>query len=235
MLVGMQLSLAILSKKAIEAALRQEWEKAIDLNSQILEKYQTNIDTKIRLGRAYLQTKQFEKAKKIFKEVLAIDPINSVALKNFEIAKAKKLENKIDTGLNSNNLLKEPGITYEFTSPITSKGITGRDFAVGEILKFRVKKKSIDVYKTKKGKEILVTTIENTDLVSRLNKAVSSLATLVVCVIRAQDKNITLLIRSTVPVFKGERQDIRPYIKKDLDDIELEDEDEEVEEEVVEE
>ncbi|GIW69706.1 MAG: hypothetical protein KatS3mg101_0453 [Patescibacteria group bacterium] len=71
----MQLSLAILSKKAIEAALAHDWQKAIELNTQILEKYPNNLETKIRLGRALIQVKQFEKAKKIFKEVLAVDPI----------------------------------------------------------------------------------------------------------------------------------------------------------------
>lgn len=231
----MQLSLAILSKKAIEAALSHEWEKAIELNTQILEKYPVNLETKIRLGRALIQVKQFEKAKKIFREVLAVDPINSVALKNLEIAKSKKVDPKHENGINSNHLLKEPGTTTEYTAVINAKGVTGRDFTIGECLKFKVKKKGVEVYKCKKDKEILVSTIGDTDLVTRMNKAESLGAGISGYVIKSVDKSLTMIIKSSVPVFRGEKQDIRPYIKKGLDDIDLEDEEVEEEVEVIEE
>ncbi|HAI62824.1 TPA: hypothetical protein DCL89_01200 [candidate division WWE3 bacterium] len=234
-LVGMQLSLAILSKKAIEAALGHNWEKAIELNSQILEKYPNNLETKIRLGRAMIQLKQFDKAKKIFKEVLAVDPINAVALKNYEVAKAKKIDVKHENGINSNHLLKEPGTTVEIVANINCKGITGRDFTIGECLKFKIKKKNIDVYKCRKDKEILVSVLEEKEIVSRLNKAADIHAEVSGYVVRAADKSLTMIIKSSVPIFRGEKQDIRPYIKKGLDDIDLEDEEAEEEEEIVEE
>ena len=234
-LVGMQLSLAILSKKAIEAALGHSWEKAIELNSQILEKYPNNLETKIRLGRAMIQLKQFDKAKKIFKEVLAVDPINAVALKNYEVAKAKKIDVKHENGINSNHLLKEPGTTVEIVANINCKGITGRDFTIGECLKFKIKKKNIDVYKCRKDKEILVSVLEEKEIVSRLNKAADIHAEVSGYVVRAADKSLTMIIKSSVPIFRGEKQDIRPYIKKGLDDIDLEDEEAEEEEEIVEE
>jgi len=231
----MQLSLAILSKKAIEAALGHEWVKAIELNSQILEKYPNNLETKIRLGRALIQLKQFEKAKRIFREVLVIDPINSVALKNLEIAKNKKVEPKHENGINSNHLLKEPGTTVEITVNINCRGVTGRDFTIGECLKFRVKKKSVDVYMCRKDKDVLVSVIEDKEIVSRLNKAVDSHAEVSGYVIRAADKSLTMIIKSSIPIFRGEKQDIRPYIKKGLDDIDLEEEENEEEEEIIEE
>lgn len=231
----MQLSLAILSKKAIEAALGHNWEKAIELNSQILEKYPNNLETKIRLGRAMIQLKQFEKAKKIFKEVLSVDPINSVALKNLEVAKSKKIDIKHENGINSNHLLKEPGTTVEIVANINSKGITGRDFTIGECLKFKVKKKNVDVYKCRKDKEILVSVLEDKEIVTRLNKAADLHAEVSGYVVRAADKSLTMIIKTSVPVFRSEKQDIRPYIKKGLDDIDLEDEEAEEEEEIVEE
>ncbi len=231
----MQLSLSILSKKAIEAALNHEWQKAIELNSQILEKYPNNMDTKIRLGRALIQVKQFEKAKKIFKEVLATDPINPVALKNLEIAKNKKIDSKHENGINSNHLLKEPGTTAEITTNIVAKGVTGRDFTIGECLKFKIKKRTVEVYKCKKDKETLVSVLEDKDTVYRLNKACDSRAQISGYVVRSADKSLTMIVKCSIPVFKGEKQDIRPYIKKGLDDIDLEDEESEEEEEVSEE
>ncbi|AHB40413.1 TPA: tetratricopeptide repeat protein [candidate division WWE3 bacterium] len=231
----MQLSLAILSKKAIEAALGYEWIKAIELNSQILEKYPNNLETKIRLGRAFIQLKQFEKAKKIFKEVLSVDPINSVALKNLEVAKNKKVELKHENGINSNHLLKEPGTTVEITANINCKGVTGRDFTIGECLKFKIKRRGVEVYKSKKDKDILVSILEDKEIVSRLNKAAESHAEVSGYVIRSADKSLTMIIKSSIPIFRSEKQDIRPYIKKGLDDIDLEDEEDEEEEEIVEE
>jgi siroheme synthase (precorrin-2 oxidase/ferrochelatase) len=44
----MSLSLAVLTKKAIEASLKQKWDEAIKLNSEILKVYPNNIDAKIR-------------------------------------------------------------------------------------------------------------------------------------------------------------------------------------------
>jgi len=182
-----------------------------------------------------IQLKQFEKAKKIFKEVLSVDPINSVALKNLEVAKSKKIDIKHENGINSNHLLKEPGTTVEIVASINCKGVTGRDFTIGECLKFKVKKKNVDVYKCKKDKEILVSVLEDKEIVSRLNKAADLHAEVSGYVVRAADKSLTMIIKTSIPVFRSEKQDIRPYIKKGLDDIDLEDEDAEEEEEIVEE
>ncbi len=182
-----------------------------------------------------IQLKQFEKAKKIFKEVLSVDPINSVALKNLEVAKSKKIDIKHENGINSNHLLKEPGTTVEIVANINCKGVTGRDFTIGECLKFKVKKKNVDVYKCKKDKEILVSVLEDKEIVSRLNKAADLHAEVSGYVVRAADKSLTMIIKTSIPVFRSEKQDIRPYIKKGLDDIDLEDEDAEEEEEIVEE
>jgi len=44
-----------------------------------------------------------------------------------------------------------------------------------------------------------------------------------------------MIIKSSIPIFRGEKQDIRPYIKKGLDDIDLEEEENEEEEEITEE
>lgn len=83
----MQINLPVLEKQAIKAALSENWKLAIELNKKILESTPNNLNSKIRLGRAYLANKDFTKATKMFKEVLKADPINPIALKNIELAK----------------------------------------------------------------------------------------------------------------------------------------------------
>jgi len=230
MLVPMHLSLAILSKKAIDAALKAEWAEAIDLNSQILEKNPGNLDAKIRLGRALIQTRRFDKAKKIFKEVLKADPINSVALKNFDLAKKCKAETKGQVQIDTKSLLKEPGTTSEAIFEVTAKGITSKDFVSGENLFLRIKKKSIEVQKLKDGRKTTVGSIVDQDIVRKMNLSVERNGRICAGFLKGTEKHVIILIKSSIPVFRAEKQDIRPYLKKgSLDEPEIE-----VEEEVVE-
>jgi len=229
----MSLSLAVLTKKAIEASIKQKWDEATTLNSDILKIYPNNIDAKIRLGRCYLQTKEFAKAKKIFKEVLEKDPINSLALKNLELAKNQKSEyNGNSANLSTKSLLKEPGTTCEATVEIKSKGIKQEDFISGEDLPLKSKKKEIEVYKNKKGKKILIGTIENDYIVQRVACALERGATVKITFTRWKEKEIMVLIKTSVPVFKPDKVEIRPYLRKgtiEEPEMEIEVEEEETE------
>jgi tetratricopeptide (TPR) repeat protein len=230
MLVPMHSSLAILSKKAIDAALKAEWAEAIDLNSQILDKNPDNLDAKIRLGRALIQTRRFDKAKKIFREVLKVDPINSVALKNFDLAKRGKAETKGQVQIDTRSLLKEPGTTSEASFEITAKGITAKDFVSGENIFLKIKKKSIEVQKAKDSKKVTVGFINEADIVNKMNISFDRGGRICAGFLKGTEKHVTVLIKSSIPVFRAEKQDVRPYFKKGtLDEPEIE-----VEEEIVE-
>ena len=51
--------------------------------------------------------------------------------------------------------------------------------------------------------------------------------------IKGVDREAEILIKCTIPVFKSEKQDVRPYIKKgSLDEGDMEEEEEEVEVEI---
>ena len=136
-----------LTKKAIDAALNSKWKEAVSLNLQILTRDPSSTDAKIRLGRAYIQTGEFNKAKRIFKEVLESDPINPVALKNYSLASQKKSEKNHITLADPKSLLKEPGTTAETTVEITAKRITASDFSPGEPLLLKIDKKTISIIK----------------------------------------------------------------------------------------
>ena len=229
----MSLSLAVLTKKAIDASLEQKWKEAIELNSEILKVYPNNLDAKIRLGRCYLQVKDFNRAKKIFKEVLSIDPINSLALKNLELAKNQKTEtNGSSQSLSTKSLLKEPSTTCEDTIPVKTKALKKDDFVSGEEILFKAKKKEIELYKNKKGNKIIIGAIENSYIVQRVTCALNKGARITVTLTRWRDGQISILIKSSMPVFKPDKIEIRPYLRKgtiEEPDMEIEAEEEEIE------
>lgn len=227
MLVGMQISLAVLNKKAIDAALKANWESALEINNKILEVYPANIEAKIRLGRALIQTRKFDKAKRIFKEVLKIDPINSVALKNLEIAKKGRLESKTPHNIDTKSLLIEPGTTREVMMDIAAKGVTANDFYPGEQLLLKIKKREINVYKVKKDTTVLIGAITNEEIVQKLNSIIEKSGKVQASFARGREKHTTILIKASLAIFRSERQDIRPYIKKGIDDQDMELEEEE--------
>ncbi len=73
-----------LAQDAISAALREDWEKAIKLNSSILKVSPESIDALNRLARAYAESGNTTKAKIITKKVLKLDPANMIAIRCIE-------------------------------------------------------------------------------------------------------------------------------------------------------
>ena len=219
----MQINIALLAKKAIDSALKGEWQAAIEFNKEILEKDPKNIDAKLRLGRAYIQKKDFKDAEKLFEDVLKLDPINQIALKNLKIAKSRKSDFSNSPNVDAKTLIKEPGTTVEANLLVSTKNMDCEDFLTGEILKLKVRKHAADVIKTRARGEVLVGEITDKDLVTRLNVAQNKKAHITVSYIKGSGKKIFVLIKSDVSVFKAERQDVKPYLKKgSIEEPELE-------------
>lgn len=218
----MQINLAPLNKKAIDLALKGQWTQAIAVNKQILQQDSANIDAQIRLGRAYIQTSDFAKAKKIFKQILDIDPINSIAQKNYKLATEKRSE-KINTHVDGKMMILEPGLTMEIDVELSAKGVKAEDFSHGEELETKINKKDVTFLKVfpKKG-PAPVAKITN-EVVHYMNKAKESGAKVQVLFVKGNGKTVSLLLKTTVQVFPAQKQDVRPYIKKgSLDEPELE-------------
>jgi len=86
-----------LENQAIEAAFNNNWEKAINLNKEILKIDKNNLEALMRLGFAYFQKQEFKKAKITYQKGLKIQSNNPVILnylKKIEIFKNKKKANK---------------------------------------------------------------------------------------------------------------------------------------------
>jgi hypothetical protein len=226
MLSLMRLSLAVLTKQAIEAALKQDWKLSIQLNSEILSEHPANIDAKIRLGRSFMQLKDFAKAKKMFKEVLTEDPINAIALRNMELSKNGKTE-CVASVLKTKLLLKEPGTTQEVRVTIEARGVDAKDFISGEELVIKTKKKSIELFKCKKGNNIMVVTINDPYTDQKVRGLVDKKERIQAVFTHGKGSEIWILLKSALPVFKPDKIDIRPYIKKGtIDEPEIDSESE---------
>lgn len=104
-----------LTKLAIDAALKCEWDKALDLNSQIIEVEPQNVECLNRLAKAYCELGQYSEAKKLYHQVLGIDAYNTIAQKNLQKVSAFKKDGKKTNGISMTlspaSFLEEPGCT----------------------------------------------------------------------------------------------------------------------------
>jgi len=206
--------LTILSQLAVKASLDGKWKDAIELNNQILEIEPNDLSAKNRLGRAYLQISEFLKAKRCFEEVLELDPINTTAQKNVLMAKSKKKQTTQNPNVEK-SLIKEPGTTTEEYISITAKRITSDSLKPGETLFLKVDRKTTGVFKLdlRKKPEILLGKIEG-PAAKRLFGAKNLGASLIAHFISGKGKTAKIMVRSSIPVFKSERQEVKPYMKK---------------------
>lgn len=104
-----------LHKQAINAAITCNWQTAIDINQKILETEPQNTEVLNRLAKALFETGSYSQAKKIYTQVLEIDPYNTIAEKNLKKAASLKKDG-IASGSQSMSLspamfLEEPGVT----------------------------------------------------------------------------------------------------------------------------
>jgi len=200
----------LLEKKSIDAALNKNWETAIDLNTQILEKKPNDKNAKIRLGRAYLKTENFPKAKRIFEKILEIDPINPIARKNYKLASEKNSDSKAEAPKEDSNkvLIKEPGTTTQVDIKASKKLL--EKLEPGQ-------KINIKSYKTKAvfllGK-VEIGTVEN-KLANIVYIAKKDNLNVTASVIKPNEDHLTLLLKCKKPIFKSEKQSENPYLNKD--------------------
>lgn len=138
---------AITPADAINAALSQNWEEAIRLNLAILEQDPDNLDAYNRLGFAYNQVGNAEKAKKMYESVLKRDQYNQIAQKNL-----LKLQNKhTSTGngatafISPLMFLEEPGKTKIVLCVNPAPANIIASLSCGQEVKMKVKKHCIEI------------------------------------------------------------------------------------------
>lgn len=214
----MQGNIQLLEKKSIDAALNKDWETAVTLNTKILEKYPNNKNAKIRLGRAYLKTKKFTEAKKIFKEILEIDPINSIARKNYKLASEKNSDNKAEAPKEDSTkvLIKEPGTTTQIDVQASESLLSKLE--PGQKINLKSYKTKIVLFLGKKEIGTLDSKVANV-----VYNAKKDDLEVTATIVKPNKNHFTLSLKCKKPIFKSEKQRENPYLNKDVvgDDIEI--------------
>ena len=72
------------SKQAIELAMQGRWREAIAANEVIIENFPNDVDSYNRLGRAYMELGEYNRAKEAYRKALEIDQYNTIAQKNLQ-------------------------------------------------------------------------------------------------------------------------------------------------------
>lgn len=73
-----------LARKAIDAALKNDWDTALALNHKILENNDGEIGALNRISQAYLQMGNLKEARQAAEKVIELDPLNVIAPKRIE-------------------------------------------------------------------------------------------------------------------------------------------------------
>ncbi|MBN1162710.1 tetratricopeptide repeat protein [Patescibacteria group bacterium] len=199
-----------IAKRAIDAALKANWDEAIELNLRILDLDPKNINAKNRLARAYIQSNQVSKAREILQSVLKQDPINTVAKKNLKLLNSKS-RNHIKA-LDKDSLVKEPGTTIELKIEISNSNLSSDDFIPGEKLEISKKKTAISLLK--EGTRTVISEISDPSIINKISQTIKQKEKIYIRYVKGRGKNATIMIKSSLPLFKSQRQDIRPYVKK---------------------
>ena len=73
-----------LGEEARNAAFEGNWEDAVTLNLQIIDRFQKDADAFNRLGRAYISLGNLDEAKEAYSKALRADPANLIARRNLQ-------------------------------------------------------------------------------------------------------------------------------------------------------
>ena len=199
-----------LESDAIQAALDKDWKKALKLNEQIVDFDSENVPALNRISKAFIELGKFDDAKKFLKKVLKLDPINQTAKRNLDIALAKRKSTGATPDLK--DFIKEPGTTKEFKFPILTKGLTSKKFYLGEELKVQIEGHKVSLHKAE-GELINVLDPITAEKIILANKRGERIKATFMA--GDSEKEITVQLKASIPLFKSEKQDIKPYLKRE--------------------
>ncbi len=141
-----------LEKKAIESAVKLNWDESIKLNLQILKKDPKNLSAILRLAFAYFQKQDYKKSQIYYKKALKIQPGLAVAKANLEKINVL-LSKKIRVKKKGNHSLKlDPNVfieTFGKTKTVKLVNLGQKniiaDLSPGEEVFLKIKKRKVDV------------------------------------------------------------------------------------------
>lgn len=140
----------ILEKRAIDSAINSDWKTAIKFNKKIITVDKKNLDAYLRLGFAYLQSRDFINAKKYYKKALKFQPKNNLAQQSLERIKIlegkKSKKSKITTvRFDPNMFLEIPGKTKSVNLVKLGQKNALAQLTIGQEVLLKPKKRKIEV------------------------------------------------------------------------------------------
>ncbi|HKC14937.1 MAG TPA: tetratricopeptide repeat protein [Patescibacteria group bacterium] len=143
-----------LRDKAIQTALIGDWNGAITTNKELLDENPKDIDALNRLALAFTVIGRVNKAKTTYQEVLKIDPLNPIALRNLKNLKTSKLTSKSASANKAfalnNNFIEESGKTKVIELINIAPVSVIQHLRTGEIVNLSIKRAKIFVLRGEK-------------------------------------------------------------------------------------
>ena len=184
------------TKIAVDSAMRSDWNKAIKINSDIIDRFPWELEPYNRLGKALSEKGQNKKAIQAFQCALFISPNSPIAKKNInrlEKTSVLKASMAVSVTISGRSFIEETGRTG-----VTKLVIIPRNFDVTDLIAGH----SVDLISVERGMRILdikgieIGSIEP-KLALRLKKLVEGGNTYSANITSAGEDGVTIIIRET--------------------------------------
>ena len=184
------------TKIAVDSAMRSDWNKAIKINSDIIDRFPWDLEPYNRLGKALSEKGQNKKAIQAFQCALVISPNSPIAKKNInrlEKTSVLKASMAVSATTSGRSFIEETGRTG-----VTKLVNIPRNFDVTDLIAGH----SVDLISVERGMRILdikgieIGSIEP-KLALRLKKLVDGGNTYSANITSAGEDGVTIIIRET--------------------------------------
>lgn len=215
---------AQLVEESLNAALGGEWQEALDLNQQILERFGVDEETNNRTGKALTELGRLDEALGQFKSTLELNPLNRIAIKQTsriqELMQQKVELPKAQAAVDVNLFVEEVGKTA-LAHVTLEPGFDAALLAPGDQVQLAVAKDRLAV---KEAGGTLAGYVE-AKLGRRVLKFIAGGNQYNAAVATADDNGVRIIIRETwqAPEFAGvpsfpvrKTQEFRAYAKDSL-------------------
>ena len=139
-----------LENLSIDAAVKLNWQLAIDINEQILKQDKKNLSAYLRLGFALSQMHKFEDAITNYKKALKLQPSNNIAIENLERLTVLQFRTTKKSKKTSGNL--DPNLFLESTGKTKSVALVNvgqknilAQLTVGQEVELKIKKRKVEI------------------------------------------------------------------------------------------
>lgn len=182
----------LLKNQAIQIALTGDWEKAIQLNEQLLKENPQDTETLNRLAFALTALGKIKEAKEIYEKVIKIDPLNPIAQRGIKRLNTPGNHSAgIPSHLVSNMFLEESGKTKIVSLLNTAPAKVIRNLQVGQTV--TLCKKRMKIFIQDENKEYIGVLPD--DLGQRLTKFIDGGNSYEAYIKSASDAGVTVFIK----------------------------------------